>query len=212
MALLFKTNIAIRHQVHCCTSGYSILLSRSVPTSAWSFSSIKSFSSGNRLDFSVSSSTPQRTAAKGGFYIGLLLLQPGYFLFQLLEPFFPWKTFSACHSGARAVFSSLAFPPLCRAALSPRASHDNRSSCRKITNVSPSLEYQRVYHLVHEIAVVAYYDYTALEVLQIFFNTWRVMISRSLVGSSSTVEVGITHQYRTQVQAAAFSPTQFIYT
>lgn len=37
MVLLFKTNIAIWHQVHCCTSGYSILLSRSVPTSAWSF-------------------------------------------------------------------------------------------------------------------------------------------------------------------------------
>ena len=51
------------------------------------FSSIKSFSSGNRLDFSVSSSTPSVPLQRGGFYIGLLLLQPGYFLFQLLELF-----------------------------------------------------------------------------------------------------------------------------
>lgn len=34
---VIQTNIAIWHQVHCCTSGYSILLSRSVLTSAWSF-------------------------------------------------------------------------------------------------------------------------------------------------------------------------------
>ena len=87
MVLLFKTNIAIWHQVHCCTSGYSILLSRSVPTSAWSFH--QSNHSVPAIVW-ISPSVPplsQRTAAKGGFYIGLLLLQPGYFLFQLLELF-----------------------------------------------------------------------------------------------------------------------------
>ena len=129
MVLLFKTNIAIWHQVHCCTSGYSILLSRSVPTSAWSFH--QSNHSVPAIVW-ISPSVPPLPAYRCK---GRLLYRPSpaparLFLVPAARTLsFPFTTFSACHSGARGrSFPLLAFPPLCRAALSPRASHDNRSS------------------------------------------------------------------------------------
>ena len=140
MVLLFKTNIAIWHQVHCCTSGYSILLSRSVPTSAWSFH--QSNHSVPAIVW-ISPSVPPLPAyrCKGRFYIGLLLLQPGYFLFQLLELFlFLERHFPFVIQAHAAVFSSFWLFRLFLALLFRLAPVTIIGVVtRKITNVSLSL-------------------------------------------------------------------------
>ena len=67
-----------------------------------------------------------------------------------------------------------------------------------------------VYYLIHKVAVVGNDYDTALEVLQILLEHIQsddVQVVGRLIEHE---EVGITHQHRAQVKAAALSPTQFI--
>ena len=83
---------------------------------------------------------------------------------------------------------------------------------REIADVALSFEYQQmVYHFVHEVAVVAHHDDTSLEVLQVFFQHLQshdVQVVGRLVQHQ---EVWVSHQYRTEVQPAAFSPAQLVH-
>ena len=138
------------------------------------FSSIKSFSSGNRLDFSVSSSTPSVPLQRAASISAFSCSSPAISCSSCSNSFFSLKDiFRLSFRRTRAVFSSFGFSASfsrCSFRLAPVTIIG--VVARKITNVSLSLEYQQViYHLVHKIAVVAYYDYTAFEVLQIFFQT-----------------------------------------
>ena len=167
------------------------------------FSSIKSFSSGNRLDFSVSSSTPSVPLQRAASISAFSCSSPAISCSSCSNSFFSLKDIFRlviqAHAGGLFLFWLFRLFLALLFRLAPVTIIGVVT--RKITNVSLSLEYQQViYHLVHEITVVAYYDYTALEVLQIFFQYLKGDDIEIVGSSSSTRKLGLristVHRYR----------------
>ena len=67
-----------------------------------------------------------------------------------------------------------------------------------------------VYHFVHEITVVAHHNHASFEILQILFQHIQRHNIEVIGRLIQHQEVGIAHQDRTQIEAAAFSPTQLV--
>ena len=68
-----------------------------------------------------------------------------------------------------------------------------------------------VHHLVHEVAVVADHDDAAREVLQVFFQNLQRHDVEVVGGLVEYQEVGVLHQYRTQVQFSTLATAELIY-
>ena len=83
---------------------------------------------------------------------------------------------------------------------------------RKIFNLAFALENQQmVYHLIHEIAVVAHHDYAAWEILQIFFQHLQSLNVKVVGWLIEHKEVWILHQHRTQIQLSSFATAELIH-
>ena len=67
-----------------------------------------------------------------------------------------------------------------------------------------------VHYLVHEVAVVADDDDASLEALQIFFEHLQSNDVEVVGGLVQHEEVGVAHQHRTEVEAAAFASAQLV--
>ena len=82
----------------------------------------------------------------------------------------------------------------------------------EVLDFALSFEHQQVvHHLVHEVAVVADHDDAAREVLQVFFQNLQRHNVKVIGGLVEHQEVGVLHQYRTQVQFSALTTAEFIY-
>ena len=68
-----------------------------------------------------------------------------------------------------------------------------------------------VYHLIHEIAVVAHHDYAAWEILQIFFQYLQSLNVKVVGWLIEHKEVWILHQHRTQIQLSSFATAELIH-
>ena len=66
-------------------------------------------------------------------------------------------------------------------------------------------------HLIHEITIVAHNDNATWEILQIFFENLQGKNIEIVGGLVENKEVGVLHQYRTQVEFASFTTTELIY-
>ena len=67
-----------------------------------------------------------------------------------------------------------------------------------------------VYYLVHEIAVVAHYDYATRKILKIFFQHLQRLDVEVVGRLVQHQEVRISHQYRTEIKLALLAATQLV--
>ena len=82
---------------------------------------------------------------------------------------------------------------------------------REILHIALAFENkQMIHHLVHEIAVVADYDYTTMEILQILFKHLKRNDVKVICRLVKNQEIGVLHKDGTQVQTAFFSAGEFI--
>ena len=160
------------------------------------FSSIRSFTSGNRFDFSVSSSTesvPLQSSSSicsfsvsssaisfsSCFVIPVSLLKSSILALLVQADtgcfFFLWFL-------RLLLLLEFGFFPVTIIAV----------ITGKVTNISLSVEYQQVVdHFIHKVAVVRNDMTHPLKFCKYSSNTFKVIISRSFVGSSSTRKFGL---------------------
>ena len=81
----------------------------------------------------------------------------------------------------------------------------------EILDFSVSVEYEQVVNdLVHEVTVVADHDDTAGEVHEVFFENLECLDIQVIGGLVENKEIGILHQYRTEVELALLTTREFI--
>ena len=68
-----------------------------------------------------------------------------------------------------------------------------------------------IYYLVHEIAVVTYYDNATGEILQVFLQHLECLDIKVVGRLIEDQEVRIPHQHRTEIELALLASTQLIY-